>query len=281
MIYRIINPNLAGLGVEDAYMMLIQKVMPAGLIGLVLAGMVSATSSKANTTINMAATVFAQDIFKNLIRPEASEKSVIAIARIFTLIFGIGTILIAMWIPSAGGIVNVVLSTASIAGGALFAPIIWSLFSKRQTGFSVVCATIISLVVNLFLKTIAPSAIGLKLDLTMETSFGMGIPILILSAFELYYTLKGQVAQHVLLMTTNQESELFTEKQYEQHADTERQNQFGIRVIAASMAVVGIGIIILGALTTQFTHMVMAVGLTVLIIAGFIASLTRKKKFNV
>lgn len=281
MIYRIINPNLAGLGVEDAYMMLIQKVMPAGLIGLVLAGMVSATSSKANTTINMAATVFAQDIFKNLIRPEASEKSVIAVARIFTLIFGIGTILIAMWIPSAGGIVNVVLSTASIAGGALFAPIIWSLFSKRQTGFSVVCATIISLVVNLFLKTIAPSAIGLKLDLTMETSFGMGIPILILSAFELYYLLKGQVAQHMLLTTTNQESELFTENQYEQHADTERQNQFGIRVIAASMAVVGIGIIILGALTTHFAYMVMAVGLTVLIIAGFIASLTHKKKFNV
>jgi SSS family solute:Na+ symporter len=51
MIYRIINPNLHGLEPEGAYMMLCQKVMPAGLIGLVLAGMISATSSKANTTI--------------------------------------------------------------------------------------------------------------------------------------------------------------------------------------------------------------------------------------
>ncbi len=49
MIYRIINPNLHGLESENAYMMLIHRVMPAGLLGLVLAGMVSATSSKANT----------------------------------------------------------------------------------------------------------------------------------------------------------------------------------------------------------------------------------------
>ncbi|WP_294347252.1 sodium:solute symporter family protein [uncultured Sphingobacterium sp.] len=280
MIYRIINPNLVGLEVEDAYMMLIQKVMPAGLIGLVLAGMVSATSSKANTTINMAATVFAQDIYKNLIRPEASEKSVITIARLFTLIFGIGTILIAMWIPSAGGIVNVVLSTASIAGGALFAPIIWSLFSKRQTGFSVVCATIISLLVNLFLKTIAPGALGLKLNLTMETTFGMGIPIIILTAFEWYYLSTGQVAQHGLVPMSAKDNNCIPQNFAIRHADTEQQNRFGIRVISASMAVVGIGIMILGALTTQFSYMVMAVGLAVLIIAGLIATLTRNKKFN-
>ena len=280
MIYRIINPNLGGLEVEDAYMMLIQKVMPAGLIGLVLAGMVSATSSKANTTINMAATVFAQDIYKNLIKPEASEKSVITVARLFTLIFGIGTILIAMWIPSAGGIVNVVLSTASIAGGALFAPIIWSLFSKRQTGFSVICATIISLFVNLFLKTIAPGVLGLKLNLTMETTFGMGIPILILTTFELYYLSTGQVAQYVLVPMTVKTNNCITQNFDIRNADTEQQNRFGIRVIAASMAVVGIGIMILGALTSQFSYMVMTVGLAVLIIAGFIANLTRNKKFN-
>ena len=85
------------------------------MIGLVLAGMVSATSSKANTTINMASTVFAQDIYKNLLRPKASEKEVIWMARFFTLVFGVLTIVVAIWIPSAGGIVEVVLSTASIA----------------------------------------------------------------------------------------------------------------------------------------------------------------------
>lgn len=273
MIYRIINPNLQGLQSEDAYMMLIQNVMPAGLIGLVLAGMVSATSSKANTTINMAATVFAQDIYKNLVRPKASELEVIWMARFFTLLFGAATIVVAIWIPSAGGIVEVVLSTASIAGGALFAPIIWTLFSKRQTGFSVVSATILALLINLFFKVISPSLIGLKLDRTMETCLGMGIPIMVLLSFELYYKAKGKVSIKALesLSMENKKPE------FNEHLDASAQNKFGIRVISLSMGVVGIGIGILGYLSTTFSGMVMGVGIVILLAAIMIWKLAERK----
>ena len=279
MIYRVINPNLQGLQTEDAYMMLIQKVMPGGLIGLVLAGMVSATSSKANTTINMAATVFAQDIYKNLLNPSASEKNVIWIARFFTLLFGVLTIVVAMWIPSAGGIVEVVLSTASIAGGALFAPIIWTLFSKRQTGFSVVTATVVSLIINLFLKVIAPDLIDLKLTRTMETVLGMGIPMLILLIFEIIYQSKGFVSSKAIEMKNAKELtkqiEAFNE---EEHKAAEKQNIFGIRVIAISMAVVGAGIIYLGLVAPSFSFIITVVGALILIAALLIGVVTVKKQ---
>lgn len=279
MIYRVINPNLQGLQTEDAYMMLIQKVMPGGLIGLVLAGMVSATSSKANTTINMAATVFAQDIYKNLLNPSASEKNVIWIARFFTLLFGVLTIVVAMWIPSAGGIVEVVLSTASIAGGALFAPIIWTLFSKRQTGFSVVTATVVSLIVNLFLKVVAPDLIDLKLTRTMETVLGMGIPMLILLIFEVVYQSKGFVSSRAIEMKNAQaltkQIEAFNE---EEHQAAEKQNIFGIRVIAISMAVVGAGIIYLGLVAPSFSFIITVVGALILIAALLIGVVTVKKE---
>lgn len=137
MVYRVINPDLQGLEAEGAYMMLCQKVLPAGLIGLVLSGMISATSSKANTTINLAAVVFANDVYKKLI-PSAKDKTLVLVARIFTILFGAGTIGVAMLVPYVGGIVEVVLSIAAVAGGALFAPVIWSLFSKCQTSFSVI-----------------------------------------------------------------------------------------------------------------------------------------------
>jgi len=279
MIYRVINPNLQGLQTEDAYMMLIQKVMPGGLIGLVLAGMVSATSSKANTTINMAATVFAQDIYKNLLNPSASEKNVIWIARFFTLLFGVLTIIVAMWIPSAGGIVEVVLSTASIAGGALFAPIIWTLFSKRQTGFSVVTATVVSLIVNLFLKVVAPDLIDLKLTRTMETVLGMGIPMLVLLIFEVVYQSKGFVSSRAIEMKNAQaltkEIEAFNE---EEHQVAEKQNIFGIRVIAISMAVVGVGIVYLGLVAPSFSFIITVVGALILIAALLIGAVTVKKE---
>lgn len=277
MIYRVINPNLQGLETEDAYMMLIQKVMPAGLIGLVLAGMVSATSSKANTTINMAATVFAQDIYKNLLRPTASETEVIWMARFFTLLFGALTIVVAIWIPSAGGIVEVVLSTASIAGGALFAPIIWTLFSRRQTGLSVVTATVASLLINMFFKVVTPVIWNLKLDRTMETCLGMGIPLAILLFFELYYAAKAKVSVKAVEM--EQEKLITTIKIVDPaiHLDAAKQNKFGIRVIALSMCIVGIGIGLLGYIAQDFSVTVMTVGGLILISAGLLWRLADKK----
>lgn len=279
MIYRIINPNLQGLQTEDAYMMLIQKVMPAGLIGLVLAGMVSATSSKANTTINMAATVFAQDIYKNLMRPSASEKQVIWMARLFTLIFGVLTILVAMWIPSAGGIVEVVLSTASIAGGALFAPIIWTLFSKRQTGLSVVTVTISSLIINLFFKVISPSLFDLKLSRTMETVLGVGIPIALLLIFEFYYLSRGFVAEKAVKMEEDKHLKIKENfpKDNDSHFAAEKQNVFGIRVIAISMAVVGLGIVCLGILANGYSSVIISVGAVIFIAALAIYKATLNK----
>jgi solute:Na+ symporter, SSS family len=277
MVYRIINPNLQGLETEGAYMMLIQKVMPAGLIGLVLAGMISATSSKANTTINMAATVFAQDIYHHLLRPKASEKEVIFMARLFTLLFGVATIVIAIWIPQAGGIVEVVLSTASIAGGALFAPIVWSLFSKRQTSVSIITTTLAALLINLFFKVISPGLLDLKLNRTWETCLGMGIPVAALALFELFYLQRGLVSPKALAMINQPREAKPLLQERAQHQEAEKQNLFGIRVIALSMGVVGIGIITLGLLAAAFSHVVISVGTTILVAAVLIARASRPR----
>lgn len=278
MIYRIINPNLHGLEPEGAYMMLCQSVMPAGLIGLVLAGMISATSSKANTTINLAATVFATDLYKNLMRPKASEKEVILIARLFTLLFGIGTIVFAILIPRAGGIVEVVLSIASIAGGALFAPIVWSLFSRYQTSLSVILATMVSLLINLFFKVIGPATIHIKLDRTVETLLGVGLPILILALFEWYYRSKGQICEGALVIEREMETAEQVQLSKEHHAEAERQNIFGISVIAVSIGVVGFGIMVLGSMATQFSSIVITVGSVILLSSYFIWRIAKHRK---
>jgi SSS family solute:Na+ symporter len=266
MIYRIINPNLQGLEPEGAYMMLCQKVLPAGLIGLVLAGMISATSSKANTTINLVATVFANDIYKALIRKKASEKEMILMARLFTLIFGAATIVVAILIPRAGGVVDVVLSTASIAGGALFGPVIWSLFTKRQTAFSLVTISVISLVVSLFFKVVTPYLFDFKFNRASETIVGVGLPVLLLALFECKAYLSKQNGPEFLIAADIAGVQIDEKHQKE----TVKQNIFGIKVIAVSMAVIGWGIILLGILAQSFNTIVISVGTIILLFAVFI-----------
>lgn len=275
MVYRVMNPDLAGLGPEGAYMMLCQKILPSGLIGLVLAGMISATSSKANTTINLAATVFATDLYKNLVRPSASEKEQILVARFFTLLFGAGTVAIALLIPYVGGIVDFVLSTASIAGGALFAPIIWSLFSKRQTSFSVVTTTVLTLTLNLFLKILAPSLLALKLSRTMETVVGQTIPMICLLCFELYYLFHNRTAPvgSVRIPAETLSSTIHIE------TETQHQNQFGIRVIGIAMALVGLGIVLLGYFSKS-SNVVAGVGMIIILVAVWIYRLGNRSTWK-
>lgn len=266
MIYRIINPDLHGLEPEGAYMMLCQRVLPAGLIGLVLSGMISATSSKANTTINLAATVFAKDVYRSVFRPGATEKEQILVARLFTLLFGAGTIGVALLVPRAGGIVEVVLSVAAIAGGALFAPIIWSMYSNRQTSFSVVVTTIVALTVSLFFKVIAPTLIGLKFSRSIETLMGVGLPLLLLAAFELYYSMLDKYSAAALTLQTEQLEPQVLSKAH--HVEAARQNVFGVTVILVASAVVGLGIITLGVFS-NYNNVVISVGGGIFLLAIF------------
>jgi SSS family transporter len=275
MIYRIINPNLQGLEPEGAYMMLCQKVLPAGLIGLILAGMVSATASKANTTINLVATVFAHDVYRNLFNPKASEKTLIFSARIFTVLFGALTIWIAILVPKVGGIVELVLSTASIAGGALFAPIIWSLFSKRQTSFSVVTISVIALVVSLFFKIFSLSVLGFKLNRTYETFLGVGLPLLLLALFDLYQLLRGVKNEHILIQNKDVQAETPSQTHAHNPEESNKQNRFGVQVIALSMGFVGLGVTLLGLFANQNIP-AMVVGLLVFCFAVIIWWRTKK-----
>lgn len=252
MIYRVINPGLEGVAAEGAYMMMAQRVLPAGLIGLVLSGMVSATASKANTTLNLAAVVFANDVYKKIFFPGVSEKTLIWVARIFTVFFGILTMILAILIPYVGGIVEMVLSTAAIAGGSLFAPLIWSLFSKRQTAGSIVTASLLSLAVSLFMKIASPYLLDIKLDRFWETALGVGLPLLILALFE---CLNDQQSYP--------QFEHIGQQDVQKDKEADRQNRFGIKVIGVSIAVVGLGVIILGVISSK--------GLTAIIVGTIIS----------
>ena len=155
MIYRVYNPSLSGLENEGAYLLMCKEAMPDGLLGLMLGGMIFATASSLNATLNISAGVVTNDIFKRM-RPDASEKTLMNVARISTWGFGIMAIIVALLIRSMGGIVNVVISVAALTGVPVYLPVIWSLFSKRQTARTILSATFISLAINLIFKFVTP-----------------------------------------------------------------------------------------------------------------------------
>ncbi|WP_373493834.1 sodium:solute symporter family protein [Aquiflexum sp.] len=229
MIYRVLNPDLLGLEAEGAYLMICKQVLPVGVLGLMLGGMIFATASSVNTSLNLAAAVLTNDVYKPL-RPNSSDKTLMKVARLATTIFGIGTILVAFMVPMAGGIVEVVLSIAAITGGALYGPAIWALFSKKQTGKSILGVTAISLVINVFFKFISPKVLDFALNRTEELILGIGIPFTLLLLYEIF-------AQKKDVPIPTRKASVFDKSE---EIDDNGQNEYGIKVLGFSFIAIGL-----------------------------------------
>lgn len=240
MIYRVIDPSLVGLESEGAYLMMCMAVLPIGMLGLMLGGMIFATASSVNTSLNLAAAVLTNDIYKPIF-PNASNKQLMKVARLATLLFGLGTVGVAFMVPMAGGIVEVVLSIGAVTGGALYGPAIWGLFSKRQTGASILWVTGISLGVNLFFKFVSPMLLNLKLDRSEEMFLGVGLPLLLLAIYELWAGQRGKISSQYGYFVKGKIEETDIDDN-----DSKRQNKYGIRVLGLAFIAIGSIFIALG-----------------------------------
>jgi solute:Na+ symporter, SSS family len=80
---------------QGAFPVLVSNLLPIGLRGLVLAGMLSALMSALASLFNSTATLFTVDFYKRL-RPQSSEKHLVNVGRVATAV----VILLGMaWIP--------------------------------------------------------------------------------------------------------------------------------------------------------------------------------------
>jgi len=280
MIYRTINPELSGLADEGAYLMMCKLALPQGLLGLMLGGMVFATASSLNGSLNIAAGVFTNDIYK-LLRPNTPNNKLMKVARYSTIGFGLLAIVVALLIPLMGGIVNVVISVAALTGVPLYLPIIWTLFSKRQNATSVLSATLISLAINAVFKFITPALFGFGLDRATEMLVGGLVPIIIMTVFELYFISKNKHdAKYEEYKVWRQKRE--NEVNAELVADIKSgagssDNKQSYKVIGIGITLTGTAIFIIGLLASGFQQaVVLSLSSVLIIIGSWIFIKTRK-----
>ncbi|CCH52219.1 Na+/solute symporter [Fibrisoma limi BUZ 3] len=271
MIYQVINPSLVGLDTENAYLKICQLVLPPGLLGLMLTGMYFSTSASANTALNVVSAVFTNDIYKGLVNPNASDKQLIRVARGSSWFFGLGMIGIALLVPAAGGIVEVVLSISAISGGPLLAPPLWALFSKRLTSRATLWITGVGLFVNLFFKVLSPWLLDYKLSRAWETAIGVGLPLLLLLGYELYQRSRNVVADDYLNYRTireqKREDALLQAEQPEEAVAIRQQNRFGLRVIAGSLVFTAVMLFGLSLLATSGAGATAGIAVVILLAA--------------
>jgi solute:Na+ symporter, SSS family len=269
MVYRALNPELTGLQDEGAYLMICKEVLPAGILGLMLISLVFATTSSVQGVLNISAGVITNDLFKSRF-PTASEKRLMQVAKWSTFIFGLITILIALLVPVMGGAKEVVLSVAALTGCPLYMPLIWSLFSRKQTGKTTLTITLVSLFITLSFKFFLPLLFDFNLSRAGEMILGVAVPaiLIFLSEIILRYGRMGEEEYKRYLILHMQKA--VAESTHEVPEESSVENRKGLKMIAIGILFTGTIIGVLGLMAPAGKVFVWGVAFLLLVLGSLI-----------
>jgi solute:Na+ symporter, SSS family len=134
---------------QAAFPLLVQHLLPTGLRGIVVAGLLSALMGSLAGVFNACSTLFTIDIYEKL-RPQASQSEIVRIGRIATIVM----VLIAMaWIPvvkGATGLYNYLQAVQGYLAPPIFVVFFFGVFWKRLNAQGCLWAMIVGFAVGLF-----------------------------------------------------------------------------------------------------------------------------------
>lgn len=140
-----IDPALIG---HDLAYPAMLTFLPAGLLGLVMASLISAYMSTISTHLNWGASYVVNDFYKRMLNPEADERRLVLIGRLSTIALMIAAGIFALFLESAMQGFNILLSIG--AGTGLLFLLRW--FWWRINAFAEITAMIVSFVAALYFQ---------------------------------------------------------------------------------------------------------------------------------
>lgn len=127
----VLYPGLAS--DQDALPRIIIELLPHGLVGLLLAAILSATMSTSSTCLLCSVNCFLVDVV-DVIRKEKKEdedpKKKLRLTRILMAVIGVFTLVTSLLYPN---IIDLIVLGYAVACGGLLAPVIAAMYSKKAT----------------------------------------------------------------------------------------------------------------------------------------------------
>jgi len=134
---------------QAAFPLMVEYLLPPGLRGLVVAGLLSALMGSLAGVFNACSTLFTVDIYQK-IRPNASQAEVVNMGRIATTIM---VVIALLWIPvvkGAEGLYNYLQSVQGYLAPPIFVVFFFGVFWKRLNAQGCLWAMIVGFVVGIF-----------------------------------------------------------------------------------------------------------------------------------
>src|SRR5215831_11428285 len=151
-----------GEGSQGAFPMLVKYLLPPGLRGLVVAGLLSALMGSLAGVFNACSTLFTVDIY-NKLRPQASQYEIVRMGRIATTTM---VVIAIIWIPvvkNAEGLYGYLQAVQGYLAPPIFVVFFFGVFWKRLNAQGCLWAMIIGFLVGLF-RMLVDTPVTLKME---------------------------------------------------------------------------------------------------------------------
>ena len=131
----------------------IDKLIPVGLKGLLVAGLVAAAMSTFDSTVNCGASYWVKDIYQAFIKPNATEKQLIRHSRISSILVVLIALILSLTVTSINEIWNWI---TMALGGGLFIPVLARWYWWRLNGWGFSAGVGVGMISAVLVKLILP-----------------------------------------------------------------------------------------------------------------------------
>lgn len=145
----VLFPDLAD--PDEAYMTMVTRLLPVGMTGMVMAVLIAALVSTIDSALNSLSTVFTMDIYLKKHKPHATQKDIVKIGRIVTVIGAVSAIFLTLAIDSIKGlnlfdVFQAVLGFIAPPMSVVFLfGVLWSKTTTRAANFTLSVGTFLSM----------------------------------------------------------------------------------------------------------------------------------------
>ena len=148
---------------DSAYVALLTDVIPHGLMGMCLAGLLAAIMSSVDSGLCGCGSLLTYDFFAK-IRKNATDKDLLKMGRIIMFFLLAGCIFIAPWIRDFPGLFNYLLNVWALLAPPVFVTVVFGLFYQRANAKGAFTTLVVGCVFGLFafitLSTKDPAMLG-------------------------------------------------------------------------------------------------------------------------
>jgi len=186
---------------QSAYPMLVMTVLPVGVRGIVVAGLIAALMSSMAGAFNASSTLFTMDLYQKL-RPNSSQHELVWMGRVATAVM----VLVALlWIPvieGARGLYEYLQSVQGYLAPPIFTVFFFGIFNKRLNAKGCIWALVVGFLLGTF-RLLVDTPVALHLA-GFENGYAQGSFLWIVNnIYFQYYSLLVFVVSVVVMIVVS------------------------------------------------------------------------------